>query len=156
MTCRIRHACNCTGVMMMPATRGPVLVCLALLLGSAACWLWPAAEASLPPVQCANADQGTDCTVVNARRVWQDHEDCRFARVFYPATEEELVSAVALAVRTGTKVRVVSKWAHAEPKLVCPAGDRGFLISTRDYNRTVSIDLEARTVTADAGVMLQV
>lgn len=134
------------------AAAGATLLLALLLLLQSCLMLLPVAEASLPPVQCG--DHG--CTVVNAFRVWNDRTDCRFARVFYPSTEKELVAAVTTAVRTKRKLKVVSKWAHAIPKLVCPAGDDGILISTRDYNRTVRVDYKARTVTVDAGVMLKV
>lgn len=114
----------------------------------------PGAQASLPPVECDAG--GQECTVVSSYRVWPDRKACKFSRVHYPSTEEELVAAVAAAVRSGSKLRVVSKWSHSIPKLVCPAGDGGVLISTRDYNRTVRVDREALTVTVDAGVMVKV
>lgn len=126
-----------------------VLLQLSLLVGSG---IVRVAQASLPPVHCS--DDG--CTIANAWGLWADRQNCKCHQVVYPTREQELVAAVATAVRTKTKLKVISRWSHSAPKLVCPAGDHGTLISTRDFNRTVHVDAKAGTVTVDAGVMLNV
>lgn len=73
----------------------------------------------------------------------------------YPTTEQELIQAVALAAKTHTKIKVVSKGSHSATKLVCPGGNQGLIVSTRDYNSLIHVNATSKTVTADAGVMLR-
>lgn len=67
--------------------------------------------ASLPPIVCD--ENGQYCTLVNAYRAWPDRKLCEVGRVYYPRTEKELVAIVAQAVRSGSKIKAVSKWAHS-------------------------------------------
>ncbi|KAJ7540613.1 hypothetical protein O6H91_10G023000 [Diphasiastrum complanatum] len=104
-----------------------------------------------PPVQC----YGNGCTVDNYQGLWMDHIPCKAANVVYPTTEEELVKAMAEAVKCKQKMKVVSKWSHTLSKFVCPGGDDGLLISTRDYSTAMSVNQSAMTITANAGVQLR-
>ncbi|KAL0736091.1 hypothetical protein Bca4012_012301 [Brassica carinata] len=105
----------------------------------------------LPPVRC---DQ-TGCTVSNAYDVWPDRKNCNAANVTYPATEEELVKAVAYASEHNLKVKTVTKFSSTIPKLACPSGSDAILISTSKYNSAVEIKPDRLTVTADSGVSLR-
>ena len=136
---------------------------LLLLLSSHA----PAPALSLPPrppVRCTSTDGGTTggCVLSNAYGAWSsDRADCPVSAVAYPASEQEVVAAVARASATGARVKVVSGFAHTIPKLACPGGDGNgtattptLLISTARL-ASVEVDVAARTVTADAGAPLR-
>ncbi|KAI5058331.1 hypothetical protein GOP47_0026501 [Adiantum capillus-veneris] len=104
-----------------------------------------------PPIECNTSG----CTVENYQRIWLDRKPCKAARAVYPTSEAELFDAVAWASKTGSKIKVVSKGSHSLPKLVCPGGDEGLLVSTELYNSILHVNLSSRTVTAQAGVMLR-
>jgi FAD-dependent oxidoreductase len=105
------------------------------------------------PVQCG--DGNSSCVIKSTYGVWPDREDCVAAVAAFPTSERELVDAVASAVRDGRKVKVVSPWAHSIPKLACPGGDDGLVISTARYNTRVAVDAGRRTAEAEAGVDLR-
>ncbi|KAE8669090.1 hypothetical protein F3Y22_tig00112259pilonHSYRG00060 [Hibiscus syriacus] len=86
-------------------------------------------------------------------RLWGDRKDCHVKIVKYLTTEEELRSAVAYANKNKLKLKVVSKFSHTIPKLVCPSSSDS-LISTAKYNYFIQIDSNS-TVTADAGMALR-
>ncbi|MCO5580335.1 hypothetical protein L7F22_034201 [Adiantum nelumboides] len=116
--------------------------------------LYAAAAAYIPlppPIQC----NATGCTVDNYLGLWTDRTPCRASLALYPSSEAELFQAVALASKTGTKIRVMSRFAHSLPKLACPRGRDGILVSTRDYNSLIHFNLTSKTVTAHAGVILE-
>eukprot|EP00250_Pteridium_aquilinum_P031179 c43195_g1_i1 orf=3-470(+) len=104
------------------------------------------------PVQCGSS---TSCTLSNVYGSWPDRLPCTAAQVVYPTTEAEIVSVVAAAVQKKQKMKVISKYAHSFPKLMCPGGNEGLVLSTRDYNRDLVIDMETMRVTADSGVELR-
>lgn len=114
---------------------------------------WGAVEGRAPmdPVQCDSAA----CRVSNTYGSWPDRLLCTAAQVVYPTTEAQLLSAVAAGVQRRQKMKVVSKYAHSSPKLACPGGSEGLIISTRDYNRDLTIDKDKMTVTADSGIELR-
>ncbi|MCO5553445.1 hypothetical protein L7F22_006966 [Adiantum nelumboides] len=104
-----------------------------------------------PPIHC----NSTGCTVDNYQGLWLDRKPCRASAALYPSSEAELFQAVARASKSGTKIRVVSRGSHSIPKLVCPGGHDGILVSTREYNSLIHVNLTSKTVTAHAGVMLE-
>ena len=108
-----------------------------------------------PPVRCAG---GGGCVLSNAYGAWSsDRADCPVSAVAYPASEPEVVAAVARASAAGARVKVVSGFAHTIPKLACPGGGGNastLLISTARL-AGVEVDAAARTVTADAGAPLR-
>lgn len=73
----------------------------------------------------------------------------------YPSTEEELISVVATATRERRKMKVATRFSHSIPKLVCPDGQDGLLISTKYLNHILKIDVEAMTMTVESGVTLK-
>ncbi|KFK27218.1 hypothetical protein AALP_AA8G352700, partial [Arabis alpina] len=85
----------------------------------------------------------TMCTVTNSYGAFPDRSICRVAKVEYPKMEAELVSMVAAATRAGQKIRVVTRYSHSIPKLVCTDGNDGILISTKLLDQVVRADLEA-------------
>lgn len=111
------------------------------------------AESGPPPdpVQC----DSSVCSIENWYRGWPDRVPCTAAAVVYPTMEEEIVSAVSGAVENNRKIKVVSRWLHTTPKLACPGGNEGLVISTRDYNQNMFIDEKAMTVTVDSGIELR-
>ncbi|KAL6629523.1 hypothetical protein ACP70R_029288 [Stipagrostis hirtigluma subsp. patula] len=131
---------------------------LLLLLSSLA----PAPALSLPPrppVRCGGGGDDAGCVLSNAYGAWSsDRADCPVAAVAYPASEREVVAAVARASEGGARVKVVSGFAHNIPKLACPGGGAGngstLLISTARL-AGVEVDAAARTVAADAGAPLR-
>jgi FAD-dependent oxidoreductase len=128
-----------------------------LLLSSHA----PAPALSLPPrppVRCTSTDGGTTggCVLSNAYGAWSsDRVDCPVSAVAYPASEQEVVAAVARASATGARVKAVSGFAHTIPKLACPGGGNGTLLISTARLAGVEVDVAARTVTADAGAPLR-
>ncbi|KAL0414887.1 UNVERIFIED_CONTAM: putative L-gulonolactone oxidase 6 [Sesamum radiatum] len=53
------------------------------------------------------------------------------------------------------KIKVATRYSHSIPKLVCPDGDDGLLISTKYLNRTLNINPSAMTITVESGVTLR-
>eukprot|EP00253_Pinus_taeda_P008350 PITA_08350 len=104
-----------------------------------------------PPVQCASKD----CHLTNFRGLWEDESSCRVANAIFPKTEDELLGAVADAVKKGRKMKVVGAGSHSFNRFACPSGDGGIVISTRDYNSRIIVDEKSLTVTVDAGVGLR-
>uniref|UniRef100_A0A251SQZ2 L-gulonolactone oxidase n=3 Tax=Helianthus annuus TaxID=4232 RepID=A0A251SQZ2_HELAN len=51
-------------------------------------------------------------------------------------------------------MRVATRYSHSIPKLVCPDGEDGLIISTENLNRIVNIDKEKMLVTVESGVTL--
>ncbi|XP_077246207.1 putative L-gulonolactone oxidase 6 [Tasmannia lanceolata] len=106
------------------------------------------------PVRCVT-DTTKNCTITNSYGTFPDRSICRADEVVYPTSEEELIAAVAKATMNKKKMKVVTKYSHSIPKLVCPGGDDGVLISTRFLNRTLSVDPSTMLMTVDSGVTLR-
>lgn len=106
------------------------------------------------PIKCSNS-QNTTCTITNSYGMFPDRTICRASQVFYPTSEQELVSMVASANRKKTKVKVATRYSHSVPKLVCPEDSNGILISTKYLNKVVKIDVEEKTIALESGVTLK-
>jgi FAD-dependent oxidoreductase len=83
------------------------------------------------------------------------------ALVVNPTTEEEIVHAVATAVKNKQKIKVATKSSHTIPKLACPGttnstsgSGHGVIISTANYASIVHFDIPAMTVTAQSGILM--
>lgn len=105
------------------------------------------------PVKCTF--NNTNCTITNTYGTFPDRSICHAAEVVYPTTEEEIVSIVANATMKKRKMKVVTRFSHSIPKLVCPDGNDGLLISTKYLNNTLKIDASTRTITVESGVTLR-
>ncbi|XAR62919.1 L-gulonolactone oxidase [Bertholletia excelsa] len=79
-------------------------------------------------------------TITNSYGAFPDRSVCRVSQVVYPATEQELISAVATATTRKMKMKVITRFSHSIPKLVWPEGGYGLLVSTKFLNQTVEID----------------
>ncbi|KAG8086654.1 hypothetical protein GUJ93_ZPchr0010g7722 [Zizania palustris] len=109
-----------------------------------------------PPPQPVECTRGTsDCTVTNVYGSYPDRTICRAANASFPRTEQELVAAVAAAAAAKRKVKVATRHSHSFPKLACPGGRDGTIISTRFLNRTVSVDAARRLMTVESGMVLR-
>nr|TKS02050.1 uncharacterized protein D5086_0000167310 [Populus alba] len=104
-------------------------------------------------IKCSSTN--TDCTITNSYGTFPDRSICRAANVAYPTTEEELISIVAGATVAERKVKVATRYSHSIPKLACPDGQNGLLISTDYLNRTLEIDVQSMTMTVESGVTLR-
>ncbi|XP_057866834.2 probable L-gulonolactone oxidase 6 [Cryptomeria japonica] len=103
-----------------------------------------------PPVKCDT----TGCTVSNAYGIFPDRWTCSAAAAIFPSSEEELLEAVATGSRKKQKMRVVTRWSHSIPKLVCPGGEEGLIISTQELKRVVSVDEESMRMSVESGAAL--
>ncbi|XP_051217974.1 L-gulonolactone oxidase 2-like [Lolium perenne] len=72
-----------------------------------------------------------------------------------PRTELELVAAVAAAAIAKRKLKVATKHSHSIPKLSCPGGRHGTIISTARLNQMVHIDTANRLITVESGMILR-
>ncbi|KAJ4825418.1 putative L-gulonolactone oxidase 6 [Turnera subulata] len=105
------------------------------------------------PIKCSS--RNTNCVITNSYGSFPDRATCRARNVAYPTTEEELVSVVAEATKARRKMKVATRYGHSIPKLVCPDGDNGLLISTKYLNRTLAIDVQSMTMSVESGVTLR-
>ncbi|KAG5564388.1 hypothetical protein RHGRI_000547 [Rhododendron griersonianum] len=117
--------------------------------------LFSMVNSSLPedPINCSSTNR--NCTITNSYGAFPDRSVCRAAEVAYPTTEEELISVVATATMSKRKMKVATRFSHSIPKLVCPDGEDGLLISTKFLNRTLEIDRERMTMSVESGVTLR-
>ncbi|XP_062088914.1 L-gulonolactone oxidase 2-like [Humulus lupulus] len=105
------------------------------------------------PITCTTGN--SNCTITNAYGTFPDRSICRAGGAVYPTTEEELKAIVATATRSGLKMKVATRSSHSIPKLVCPGGEDGLLISTERLNKVLNIDTAAMTMTVQSGVTLR-
>ncbi|OVA04727.1 FAD linked oxidase [Macleaya cordata] len=106
------------------------------------------------PINCSS--WGTsNCTITNSYGAFPDRSVCKVAHVVYPKTEQELLSAVAMASKNKIKVKVATRYGHGTPKLVCPDGHDGLVISTRNLNRVLKIDKSTMMMTVETGATLK-
>ncbi|XP_056693713.1 probable L-gulonolactone oxidase 6 [Spinacia oleracea] len=105
------------------------------------------------PIKCST--ENSDCTITNGYGIFPDRATCRVAEAVYPTSEEELVAVVATATMNNRKMKVTTRYSHSFPKLVCPDGEDGILISTKNLNNIHNVDTTARTMTVDSGVTLR-
>ncbi|KAE9463157.1 hypothetical protein C3L33_04934, partial [Rhododendron williamsianum] len=105
------------------------------------------------PIMCSSKNR--NCTITNSYGAFPDRSVCRAADVAYPTTEEELISVVATATKAKRKMKVATRSSHSIPKLVCPDGDEGLLISTKLLNRKLEIDRVRMKITVESGVTLK-
>lgn len=111
---------------------------------------------SPPPKQVQCAKGGTsNCTVTNAYGIFPDRSTCRALRVVYPTSEQELLKSVANATATKTKMKVVTRFSHSIPKLTCPGGSQGLIISTLNLDHVLNIDNATMRITVESGVTLK-
>ncbi|KAM3262970.1 hypothetical protein ACQJBY_053243 [Aegilops geniculata] len=130
---------------LLPAA---LLLLLGLLLSRRAC--------SSPPPDSVTCARGTsDCTLANVYGSFPDRTACRAADAAFPSTEAELVAAVAAAAAAKRKVKAVPRHSHSFPKLACPGGRDGTIISTARLNRTVSVDAATGLMTVEGGMVLR-
>ncbi|CAO2200178.1 unnamed protein product [Urochloa humidicola] len=109
-----------------------------------------------PPPDPVSCSRGTsDCTVTNTYGSFPDRTICRAANATFPNTEAELLAAVASAAAVKRKVKVATSHSHSFPKLACPGGRDGTIISTARLNRTVAVDAARRRVTVESGMLLR-
>ena len=50
---------------------------------------------------------------------------------------------------------MATRYSHSVPKLVCPDGEEGLLISTKNLNKILKVDTGSGTMTVQSGVTLQ-
>ncbi|KAJ0111950.1 hypothetical protein Patl1_00680 [Pistacia atlantica] len=87
--------------------------------------------------------------------MFPDRSVCKAANVSYPTSEQELISVVSMATIAKRKMKVATRFSHSIPKLVCPDGEDGLLISTKYLNKILRVDAQAMTITVESGVTLR-
>ncbi|KAJ1690385.1 hypothetical protein LUZ63_014540 [Rhynchospora breviuscula] len=106
------------------------------------------------PVHCAT-DNTYNCTVTNAYGTFPDRSTCHAQGVVYPSSEQELIQFVANATAFKTKMKVATRFSHSIPKLACPGGSDGLIISTLHLNHVVNIDNDTMEITVESGITLK-
>ncbi|XP_010251945.1 PREDICTED: probable L-gulonolactone oxidase 6 [Nelumbo nucifera] len=106
------------------------------------------------PIKCSPPST-SNCTITNSYGAFPDRSVCRAAEVVYPISEEELISVVANATMRKRKMKVVTRYSHSIPKLVCPDGQDGLLISTKYLRQILKVDATAMRMTVESGVTLR-
>ncbi|KAJ0051852.1 hypothetical protein Pint_00659 [Pistacia integerrima] len=87
--------------------------------------------------------------------MFPDRSVCKAANVSYPTSEQELISAVSMATIAKRKMEVATRFSHSIPKLVCPDGEDGLLISTKYLNKILRVDAQAMTMPVESWVTLR-
>ncbi|KAL6128500.1 hypothetical protein ACLB2K_071855 [Fragaria x ananassa] len=105
-------------------------------------------------IKCSSSNN-TDCTITNAYGIFPDRTVCKARGVTYPNSEEELVSTVAYGSKYKIPMKASTRYAHSIPKLACPRGEEGLIISTKNLNRVVGINVQELTMTVESGVTLR-
>lgn len=105
------------------------------------------------PVKCSS--NNSTCTVTNSYGAFPDRSVCKAANAAYPTSEQELIAIVSNATKAQRKMKVATRFSHSIPKLVCPDGENGLLISTKFLNHILKIDGQAMTMTVESGVTLR-
>ncbi|KAK9093801.1 hypothetical protein Scep_025270 [Stephania cephalantha] len=105
------------------------------------------------PIKCSS--QTTNCTITNSYGMFPDRSICRAGNVAYPSSEKELIALVADASMKRRKMKVSTRYSHSIPKLVCPGGQEGLLISTNYLNKTLMVDPSKMLMTVETGVTLK-
>ncbi|KAK9664843.1 hypothetical protein RND81_14G072900 [Saponaria officinalis] len=105
------------------------------------------------PVKCSNGN--SDCTVTNGYGSFPDRSSCQAADVVYPENEDQIISYVRDATNINRKIKVVTRYGHSFPKLVCPDGEDGLIINTKNLNKTLKVDTVQQTLTVQAGMVLK-
>ncbi|KAL8158764.1 hypothetical protein V2J09_000301 [Rumex salicifolius] len=106
------------------------------------------------PIKCSTKTH-KQCSVTNSIATFSDRSVCKAAEAAYPRTEEDLIAAVAEATKNARRMRVATRYSHSIPKLVCPHGDEGLIISTDNLNKIVGVDTSSMTITVEGGVTLK-
>ncbi|CAN4076484.1 unnamed protein product [Withania somnifera] len=106
------------------------------------------------PIKCSSKTN-FNCTITNSYGAFPDRATCKAAQAVFPTTEEEVISVVANATREKRKMKVATRFSHSIPKLVCPDGEDGLLISTKFLNKILRVDQENMTITVESGVTLR-
>ncbi|KAJ9537151.1 hypothetical protein OSB04_029884 [Centaurea solstitialis] len=105
------------------------------------------------PIKCSSTN--TDCTITNSYGAFPDRTTCHAAHVAYPRSENDLISIIANATKSKTKMKAATRYSHSIPKLACPGGHNGLLISTKHLDRVIEIDRSKMTITVESGVTLR-
>ncbi|KAG1359141.1 putative L-gulonolactone oxidase 6 [Cocos nucifera] len=105
------------------------------------------------PIKCSPG--AGKCSITNIYGTFPDRSTCEAAAAVYPTSEQELVEAVAKAAAGNRKMKVATRYSNSIPKLACPGGDEGLIISTRYLNGIVSTDVEMKRITVESGVTLE-
>uniref|UniRef100_A0A7N0V041 L-gulonolactone oxidase n=1 Tax=Kalanchoe fedtschenkoi TaxID=63787 RepID=A0A7N0V041_KALFE len=124
------------------------LACLTLMFCYAVMTTYGIAE---EPIRCT----ATDCTITNSYGEFPDRAICKAASASYPGTEQELIQVVASATKARAKIKVATQFSHSIPKLVCPDGDEGWLVSTKNLTRVLGVDRAKMEMTVESGVTLK-
>ncbi|KAF8033568.1 hypothetical protein BT93_D2230 [Corymbia citriodora subsp. variegata] len=103
------------------------------------------------PITCTSSG----CTITNSYGAFPDRSTCEAGAAAYPISEEELVWVVGNATRSRRKMKVATRFSHSIPKLVCPDGEEGLLVSTKYMTRIVRVDQEGMRMSVEGGVTLR-
>ncbi|KAJ3693978.1 hypothetical protein LUZ60_009458 [Juncus effusus] len=140
---------------MQQAPKLKVSVHLLLIISSILFFL-PHLSTPSPPPNPVHCTAGTsDCTITNAYGTFPDRSVCHAGHVVYPKSEQELIDVVANSTSSKIKMKVATRFSHSIPKLACPGGSNGLIISTRHLDSIVNINYEKMQITVESGVTLK-
>ncbi|KMT01883.1 hypothetical protein BVRB_9g210020 [Beta vulgaris subsp. vulgaris] len=105
------------------------------------------------PIKCSFGN--SDCVITNSYGSFSDRSTCRAADAVYPENEDRLISYVRDATMMKRKIKVATKYGHSFTKLVCPDGEDGLIISTKNLNKVINVNMTEETMTVESGITLK-
>ncbi|KAI6668895.1 hypothetical protein NL676_003780 [Syzygium grande] len=103
------------------------------------------------PIRCTSSG----CTITNSYGTFSDRSTCKAGAAAFPTSEEELMWVVGNATKSRRKMKAATRFSHSIPKLVCPDGEEGLLVSTKYMTRIVRVDQQGMRMSVEGGVTLR-
>ncbi|XP_010032428.2 probable L-gulonolactone oxidase 6 [Eucalyptus grandis] len=122
-----------------------------IVMAATAMMMSVSASPPADPIRCTSSG----CTITNSYGTFPDRSTCKAGAAAFPTSEEELVWVVGNATKSRRKMKVATHSSHSIPKLVCPDGEDGLLVSTKYMKRIVRVDRQGMRMSVEGGVTLR-